>query len=124
MTEGVPLVVGGSYFAPFIESALHRMNKADTAIYSVDLGGIRYVGQPSNSLFEFARRTGGEAFVMNNDFTDGIRRALDDMQVSYTLGFHMPDGAKPGSHELKVRVTRPDLKLRYRESYDPAGTAH
>ncbi len=124
LTEGVPLVVGGSYFAPFIESALHRLNKADTAIYSIDAGGLRVHGQPSNSLYELSRRTGGESFVQDNDLTASMRRALADMQVSYTLGFHMPDGAKPGSHELKVRVTRPNIKLRYRESYDPTGTVH
>jgi VWFA-related protein len=124
MTEGVPLVVGGSYFAPFIESALHRLNKADTAIYSIDAAGLRLWGLPSNSLLEFSRRTGGVAYYDNNDLDASVRRALDDMGVSYTLGFHMPEGAKPGSHEIKVRVGRPHVKLRYRESYDPAAAIH
>jgi hypothetical protein len=48
-----------------------------------------------------------------------MRDALDDLNVSYTLGFHLPSGAKPGLHEIKVRVDVPRAKLRYRESYDP-----
>ncbi|MGA7235822.1 MAG: hypothetical protein WBY44_09090, partial [Bryobacteraceae bacterium] len=110
-----------SYYAAFIESALGRLNKADTAIYSIDARGLAMT-PPSDSLFEFAARTGGEVFYNRNDLNECMRVALEDMAVSYTLGFHMPEDATPGLHELKIRVDRPEIKLRYRESYDPAAT--
>jgi VWFA-related protein len=119
VTTGIPMVVGGSYYAAFIESALGRLNKADTAIYTIDARGLAFT-PPSDSLYEFARRTGGEIFYNRNDLDNCMRTALEDMAVSYTLGFHMSGDAKPGLHELQVRLKRPGVNLRYRESYDPA----
>ena len=104
VSKGVPLVVGGSYFSPFVEPAIHKLNISDTAVYTP--------GGDSNSLKEFARRTGGASGV-------SMREALEDLEVSYTLGFHLPAGVSPGLHEIKVRVSVPRLTLRYRESYDP-----
>ena len=49
-----------------------------------------------------------------------MRLALEDMRISYTLGFNAPEGTGPGPHEIRVRVNRPGIKLRYRESYDLA----
>jgi VWFA-related protein len=121
VTTGIPMVVGGSYYAAFIESALGRLNKADTAIYTIDARGIAFT-PPSDSLYEFARRTGGEIFYNRNDLDKCMRTALEDMAVSYTLGFHMPEDTKPGLHALQVRLNRPGINLRYRESYDPAAT--
>jgi hypothetical protein len=51
-----------------------------------------------------------------------MRQALEDTSVSYTLGFHMPEEAKLGAHEIRVEVDRPKIKLRYRESYDPSAS--
>jgi len=121
VTTGIPMVIGGSYYSAFIESAFGRLNKADTAIYSIDSRGLSLT-PPMDSLYEFARRTGGEIFYNRNDLDKCMRTALEDMAVSYTLGFHMPEDAKPGLHELHVRLNRPGINLRYRESYDPAAT--
>ena len=123
VSAGVPMVVDGSYYSAFIESAFGKLNKADAAIYSIDARGLSMT-PPSDSLFEFADRTGGEIFYNRNDLDECMRVALEDMAVSYTLGFHMPEDAKPGLHELQIRVDRPGIKLRYRESYDPTATAH
>jgi VWFA-related protein len=121
VTTGIPMVIGGSYYAAFIESAFGRLNKADTAIYTIDARGLALT-PPMDSLYEFARRTGGEIFYNRNDLDQCMRTALEDMAVSYTLGFHMPEDAKPGLHALQVRMKRPGINLRYRESYDPAAT--
>lgn len=121
VTTGIPMVIGGSYYAAFIESAFGKLNKADTAIYTIDARGLSMT-PPSDSLFEFADRTGGKIFYSRNDLDECMRVALEDMAVSYTLGFHLPEDGKPGMHELQVRVNRPGIKLRYRESYDPATT--
>ena len=68
-------------------------------------------------MVELASRTGGNGFFDRNDLDEGMRLALEDLRVSYTLGFHVPDGATAGLHEITVRVSRPGIKLRYRESY-------
>lgn len=47
-------------------------------------------------------------------------KGWQDTEISYTLGFHMPEDAKPGLHAITVRVSRSGDKLRSRESYDPS----
>jgi hypothetical protein len=69
-------------------------------------------------LYELAVRTGGTEFSGRNDLDEGMRLALEDMRIGYTLGFNVPEGAAPGLHEIRVRVNRPGVKLRYRESYE------
>jgi len=65
-------------------------------------------------------RTDATAFLDRNDLDEGIRLARDDSQVGYTLAFRVPDDATSGPHEIKVRVHRPGIYLRYRESYQLA----
>jgi hypothetical protein len=72
-------------------------------------------------MFELASRTGATTFAARNDLDEGIRMALEDMRLSYTLGFNVPEAAALGTHEIRVHVNRPGIKLRYRESYDWAG---
>ncbi len=102
-----------------------RLNHADIAVNTVDACGLSTKCQSyADSLQEFSERTGGTAFAGRNDIDEGIRLALEDMRVSYTLGFNVPDGAAPGLHEIRVRVNRPGVRpgvrLRYRESYELA----
>lgn len=70
------------------------------------------------TLSDFAQRTGGTAFTGRNDLDEGMKEALDDMHSGYMLGFHVPENAAAGLHEIHIRVNRSGLKLRYRESYD------
>ncbi len=72
---------------------------------------------------QLSERTGGVTFTGRNDIDAGIRTALEDMRVSYVLGFHVPAGAAPGLHEIRVKVSRPGVRLRYRESYQLAPPA-
>ena len=44
--------------------------------------------------------------------------------ASYTLGFHAPEGGRHGLHAIDVRVDRPGVKLRYRETYGPSAGGH
>lgn len=120
VSSGIPMTIEGSYYGPFIEPALGKLNSADTAIYAIDAAG--FDPNPSDSLFEFARRTGGLTYHLSNDLAEGMRSALEDTAVSYTLGFHMPEDAKAGLHAITVLVHRPGIKLRYRESYDPTAS--
>ena len=63
------------------------------------------------------RSTFVHTFHQRNDLDEGMRLALEDMKISYTLGFTIPMDAAPGNHEIRVRTTRPGVTLRYRESY-------
>ncbi|MGH9414155.1 MAG: VWA domain-containing protein, partial [Terriglobales bacterium] len=67
---------------------------------------------------DLAERTGGRAFVNTNDLTGAIRSAVEDSQVTCTLGFYVKDSDLDGKfHTLKVKVDRKGLHLRYARSY-------
>ena len=94
------------------------MNRADVAVYTVDARGLPVNAKGYGaSLREFAARTGGTAFSDRNDLDEGMRLALEDLKVSYTLGFMVGTNAAPGMHEIRLRTTRPGVTVRYRESY-------
>ncbi len=101
-----------------------RLADANVAIYPVDVIGS-LIAPPwtkkarYDPLRAFAAMTGGVAFYDRDDIAIGIREALRDGRVSYTLGFYPPDGdSKAPVHQLVVRVTRPGVTLRYRTSYE------
>jgi VWFA-related protein len=104
------------------------LNNANMAVYPVDARGLA-AGAPGttdwNKLYstqgtmnELASATGGRAFVNTNDLARVMRAAADDSQASYELGFYLHDIRWNGKyHELKVKVARPGVHLRYRQGY-------
>jgi VWFA-related protein len=101
------------------------LNQANIAIYPVDARGLVASFNPHfrpiglDVMQELADETGGRAFYNNNDISGAIRKAVDDSDVSYTLGFYLNSGSLDGQfHELKIRVDRPGLEVRY-----PSGNA-
>jgi VWFA-related protein len=124
LSAGFPTMIGGIDFAPRVERALGRLNKADVAVYSVNACGLSEACRSyGNPMFELATRTGATTFAARNDLDEGIRLALEDMRISYTLGFNVPERAALGLHQIRVRMKRPGVTLRYRESYDWAGNS-
>ncbi len=132
LSEAFPTAIDGNVvlgarpnellFLEDVETALGKLNRADVAVYAVDAAGLSTVKRSyGGTMDEFASRTGGTTFAGRNDLDEGMRLALEDMRASYTLGFHVPEAAAAGLHEIRVRVNRPGLKLRYRESYEWAG---
>ena len=134
LTAAFPLLVNGgvipgasavetTYYSN-LERLLARLNRGDVAVYPVDARGLvvnakGYVG----TMDQFAERTGGVTFAARNDIDAGIRQALEDLRISYVIGFHVPPGAGPGLHEIHVKVSRAGVHLRYRESYQLAEPA-
>jgi VWFA-related protein len=130
LSDGLPMMIDGTvvpgahpgeytYFAE-VEGILAKLNRADIAVYSVNAAGLATSATktvPHNLMFEVSRRTGGTVFADRNDLDNGIRAALEDIDISYTLGFAVPEDARPGLHAIQVRVNRGGLQLRYRESY-------
>jgi VWFA-related protein len=135
VSSGFPLVVDGHAVAGAMpgeieypenmQETVAKLNRADIAVYTVDARGLVADGRygDSGTLQEFSQRTGGTAFLDRNDLDEGMRLALEDTRVSYTLGFTVPVGAVPGLHRILLRTTRAGVTLRYRESYqlDDAG---
>jgi len=100
------------------------LSRANIAIYPVDARGLVASFNPHfrpiglETMQELADETGGRAFYNNNDISGAIRKAVDDSDVSYTLGFYLNSGSLDEQfHELKIRVNRPGLEIRYPSGY-------
>jgi VWFA-related protein len=131
VSAGLPTSIDGSVvrgarpgertYSAEIERALRTLNQADVAVYPSDARGLSvssgaYIN--ITTMRYFAQRTGGTARVNRNDLGVGLRAALDDQRVSYTLGFYAPDEPSSDSpHRIRIRVRRPGVALRYRDTY-------
>jgi VWFA-related protein len=133
-----------SNFYKEVERAARAITDANVAVYPVDARGLLGAVMPGaqrlqasgaapgaegftslatqasnlDSLQVLAERTGGHAFFNMNDLESAIRRAIDDSQVTYLLGFYPTHGKWDGTfREIKVRVNRPDVRVRARAGY-------
>ncbi len=63
--------------------------------------------------------TGGVTFFnKSNALEESIQTAVDDGELTYTLGFYPKESEQDGSlHDLKVAVRRQGVSLRYRRNY-------
>jgi hypothetical protein len=127
-------------FTQEMDAAVRALNNSGVAIYPVDArglmplpgfdastpGSIRGAPRPRlgplvpnlDSMQELADRTGGRAAYNTNDLTRAISRAIDDSRVTYTIGYYSTDQAQDGRfREIKVKVNRPGLDVRYRKGY-------
>ena len=92
------------------ESRAYGVARTDEFIQSQD--GLNYLAQ----------QTGGFFIKNTNDLSGGIRRVLNDQENYYLIGF-VPDsstfkGGKLRSfHNLMVKVTRPDVRIRTRGGF-------
>jgi VWFA-related protein len=131
MSNAFPLVLGAGVipgarqadiiYYQAVERLLARLNRADIAFYGVEARGLSITSRSFvATMMQFAERTGGTVFHDRNDIGEGLRLALEDQAAGYVLGFHVPADAQPGPHEILVRVKRPGVRLRYRESYELA----
>jgi VWFA-related protein len=80
----------------------------------------RSVRQQQESLFRLAEQTGGLAVVNNNDMRGGLRRALEDQNGYYLLGYTPPKGTFSRAtrfHRLKVAVNREGVRVRARPGF-------
>ncbi len=72
-----------------------------------------------NTETMFADLTGGLVFYnKSNAIEDSIQTAVDDGELTYTLGFYPTQESNDGTwHDLKVAVDRRRVSLRYRLNY-------
>jgi len=110
--------------------ALRRLvdaaNRAGVVIYTVDVRGLvvrasEQLRDTQDGLGFLAHETGGLFVRDNNDIGDGLQQAIDDQPGYYLLGY-VPDSrtfgtARPKFHALRVRVTRPGVRVRSRSGF-------
>ncbi len=125
-------------FTEEMDHTIRALNNANVAMYPVDARGLVVgAGLASaesrdpvkrapfaplvlnlDTMEELASRTGGRASYNGNDLNNAIRRAMEDARVTYTLGYYPTDDAQDGKfHEIKVKVDRPGVNVRYRKGY-------
>jgi VWFA-related protein len=94
---------------------------SQTEQLSVGQQSISFREMPIDSsltMEALAHGTGGRAYYNNNDIYGSIRQAIDDSQVTYTIGYY-PAGIKWDGkyHNIKVEVQRPGVKIQSRKGY-------
>jgi VWFA-related protein len=127
-------------FTAEMDAAVRALNNSGIAVYPVDARGLMVMPgfdaatrRASNApvsvrmapirdnidgMKELADRTGGRAAYNTNDLGAAVRRAIDDARVTYTIGYYPSDEAQDGKfREIKVKVNRPDVDVRYRKGY-------
>ena len=80
-----------------------------------------YLGGPNiSALRTAAARTGGALYEnpSNTQLPAIFKRVLDDFRSSYVLMFAPTSVARPGWHDLTVRVTNTKFSVRARKGYD------
>ena len=121
-----------------LRKVIRALNQDDVAVYPVDAHGL-VVGPLNKGLYAssqglpppiwpgevwvldmdyWAHHTGGRAFYFTNGLDQAIHKALDDSEVTYTLGYYPNGLAWNGEYRhIKVRVDRKGVHLRYRQGY-------
>jgi VWFA-related protein len=65
-----------------------------------------------------ATSTGGAAFYNTNGLEDSFQQAVEDGDITYSLGFYPSDASQDGTlHKLIVKVARARVSVRYRQTY-------
>jgi len=142
-TGGVPFPADDSHYVTTWMSGLSElyqetwdaMNRADMAIYPLDVEGLVNYGYRSTrygagsmpaipfrtSVYEienFAKMTGGRMCYVKTEIGGCFREAAADSSEYYLLGFYPePDPKHKGWRKMAVRVERNDAKVLARTSY-------
>ncbi len=83
-------------------------------------GGGPIGGHPGgfNQIRNLAEASGGRAFYNTNDMAGSIRQVIDDSSTTYLLGYYPAHDKWNGEfREIKVKVNRPGVEVRFRKGY-------
>jgi VWFA-related protein len=106
-----------------LASAFRQASLANVAVHAIDPKGLN----PDTSADAFSRteylktvaeQTGGRWILNNNDPERMIPAVLAESSSYYLLGVEQPGVKDDGMfHEIKVRVSRPDVEVRTRKGF-------
>jgi VWFA-related protein len=104
--------------------------KGNVALYPVDVRGVVAPegGQSAaavaiaarnrhESMEVIAAATGGRAFYNTNDLGAAMSEAVEDAEVTYTIGFYPAEGDESEIHRVRIEAGRRGVSLRYRDTY-------
>ncbi|MGC2660691.1 MAG: VWA domain-containing protein [Bryobacteraceae bacterium] len=136
--------IDAELFSDYIREASEAMNTANVAVYPVDARGLltpplmdasksvkfnprnpqqmtamnRVDQRNMDTMRYIADLTGGKAFTDTNDINGAIRKAIDDSQVTYLLGYYVSDDRWDNKfHHIKVSCKRPGVGIRTKKGY-------
>jgi VWFA-related protein len=120
---------------PLYENAWQALNRAQIAVYPLDLQQllnpaflspqnqqppyrVAPAGSGLSNLELFAEKTGGKMCYANSNMAKCFQEATTDSTDYYLLGFYRNSSdTKPGWRKLTVRVRRPNTQVRARSGY-------
>ena len=111
----------GDSFYRQTQDAMRALSSSSLRLYPIDARGL--VASPKaqiniDTMKEMAEETGGKAFYNNNDLAGEVQRALNDSRMGYLLTYAPNNFREDGSfHQIRVRVSRKGVNLRYRPGY-------
>jgi VWFA-related protein len=131
---------GSTRIVAALNSLTEMANRASVVIYTIDPRGLQVLGltaaddtsgmtqqqvdasmsarrtdffESQNSLNYLAQQTGGLAIRNNNDISGSIRRAIQDQEGYYLIGYRPDDSTfdsrsgRPKFHKLSLKINRP-----------------
>jgi VWFA-related protein len=117
-----PLVIED--YTPLAERIADELMNAQVALYPIDAAGVSINDRfPARTAMEsMAERTGGKTFFNRNDIDTGIRTSIDDGSTYYTLEYYPQNRVWDAKfRRIELKLTRPQVKLRYRQGYYALG---
>jgi len=107
-------------YSPIVEKIADELMGAQVALYPISAAGVSKDDQFSaqTAMSSMAQRTGGKTFFNRNDIDTGVRTSLDDGSTYYTLEYYPANKTWNNKfRHIKVSVSRPGVKLQYRDGY-------
>lgn len=111
---------GENDYSAAVEKVADALLTAQVAIYPIDAAGTGRGGnfESHSTMSEMAQRTGGKTFFNRNDIEVGVQTSIDDGSTYYTLEYYpLNKNWDDRFRRIKVQISRPGVKLRYREGY-------
>jgi VWFA-related protein len=101
---------------PGVKQTIEELQSSGTVVYAIKVGDWR--AALLHGLDKVVQSTGGLVLrPKGDDFSTAFRKIEADLRMRYILGFRPSETAPPGTHSLRVEVTRPRASVRFRSGY-------
>jgi hypothetical protein len=135
VTGDLPIRPGEEFFGVSVEGVLRndtraklsriiaRANAGRVTLYGLGVPQGNRMGDQqaplsvTASLMDMAGGTGGQFVIDPSDPARLAAKVVDDLTTFYSLGYAPPAGKAEAARQIKVRVKKPGLSVRYREAY-------